>query len=286
MIPPTLFGLTEFNPGVQVSCIRCGLSHFAALTNRGELFVWGKNIQGCPGGRPVLPMEGDYSWGARGHGMWCGSHGDSRQVPHLNLLLDPLEPGPGLRTICLLSKGSRGALNGAWECQGPPCPGPCSVQPGAGRPEVPELVPAPTPTQPRVRHAVQMLPLSAKPRAEWPWQVEDDRLILAPSRGHTMASGVTSGLQRSYSLSHLCVLLAHSGQPCMGGSFLEMPVGASLGPCGPTAVTCLVALLTAWLRRLERPPREEEWGQIFMGQGLWTQPVKAWLECSPWRRKT
>ena len=39
MIPPTLFGLTEFNPGVQVSCIRCGLSHFAALTNRGELFV-------------------------------------------------------------------------------------------------------------------------------------------------------------------------------------------------------------------------------------------------------
>ena len=39
MIPPTLFGLTEFNPGVQVSCIRCGLSHFAALANRGELFV-------------------------------------------------------------------------------------------------------------------------------------------------------------------------------------------------------------------------------------------------------
>nr|XP_020750557.1 RCC1-like G exchanging factor-like protein isoform X4 [Odocoileus virginianus texanus] len=49
MIPPTLFGLTEFNPGVQVSRIRCGLSHFAALTNRGELFVWGKNIRGCLG---------------------------------------------------------------------------------------------------------------------------------------------------------------------------------------------------------------------------------------------
>ena len=39
MIPPTLFGLTEFNPEVQVSCIRCGFGHFAALTNRGELFV-------------------------------------------------------------------------------------------------------------------------------------------------------------------------------------------------------------------------------------------------------
>lgn len=49
MIPPTLFGLAEFNPGVQVSRIRCGLSHFAALTNRGELFVWGKNIRGCLG---------------------------------------------------------------------------------------------------------------------------------------------------------------------------------------------------------------------------------------------
>lgn len=49
MIPPTLFGLTEFNPEVQVSLIRCGLSHFAALTNRGELFVWGKNIRGCLG---------------------------------------------------------------------------------------------------------------------------------------------------------------------------------------------------------------------------------------------
>ncbi|XP_063524311.1 RCC1-like G exchanging factor-like protein isoform X2 [Pongo pygmaeus] len=49
MIPPTLFGLREFNPEIQVSRIRCGLSHFAALTNKGELFVWGKNIRGCLG---------------------------------------------------------------------------------------------------------------------------------------------------------------------------------------------------------------------------------------------
>uniref|UniRef100_A0A4W2BML2 RCC1 like n=2 Tax=Bos indicus x Bos taurus TaxID=30522 RepID=A0A4W2BML2_BOBOX len=73
MIPPTLFGLSEFNPGVQVSRIRCGLSHFAALTS-------------------------DYAWGAHGCGVWCGSYGDSGQVLHLNLLLDLLEPGPGLRT--------------------------------------------------------------------------------------------------------------------------------------------------------------------------------------------
>nr|XP_025873253.1 RCC1-like G exchanging factor-like protein isoform X2 [Vulpes vulpes]XP_025873258.1 RCC1-like G exchanging factor-like protein isoform X2 [Vulpes vulpes] len=49
VIPPTLFGLTEFNPGVHVSHIWCGLSHFAALTSKGELFVWGKNIRGCLG---------------------------------------------------------------------------------------------------------------------------------------------------------------------------------------------------------------------------------------------
>uniref|UniRef100_A0A8D0GR68 RCC1 like n=1 Tax=Sphenodon punctatus TaxID=8508 RepID=A0A8D0GR68_SPHPU len=49
MIPPTLFGLSDFNPDIRVSQIRCGLSQFAALTNRGELFVWGKNIRGCLG---------------------------------------------------------------------------------------------------------------------------------------------------------------------------------------------------------------------------------------------
>ena len=137
MIPSTLFGLMEFNPGVQVSRIRCKLSHFAALTNRRELIVWGKNIQGCLGGRPVLPTEGDYSWGARGCAVWCGSHGDSGQVPHLNLLLDPLKPGPGLRTTWPAQQGwPRGS---EW---GPRVSG-SSMQPGAGRPEVLELVPVP-----------------------------------------------------------------------------------------------------------------------------------------------
>ncbi|XP_061211437.1 RCC1-like G exchanging factor-like protein isoform X2 [Neopsephotus bourkii] len=49
MIPPSLFGRSDFNPDIRVAHVRCGLSHFAALTNRGELFVWGKNLRGCLG---------------------------------------------------------------------------------------------------------------------------------------------------------------------------------------------------------------------------------------------
>lgn len=48
-VPAALFGKSEFNPAVKVSHIRCGLSHFAAITDRGELFVWGKNVRGCLG---------------------------------------------------------------------------------------------------------------------------------------------------------------------------------------------------------------------------------------------
>ncbi|XP_028322655.1 RCC1-like G exchanging factor-like protein [Gouania willdenowi] len=48
-IPPSLFGRSDFNPSVSVSRIHCGLAHFAAVTNRGELFVWGKNLRGCLG---------------------------------------------------------------------------------------------------------------------------------------------------------------------------------------------------------------------------------------------
>ncbi|XP_051903161.1 RCC1-like G exchanging factor-like protein [Hippocampus zosterae] len=49
MIPPSLFGRSDFNPSVVVSKLRCGLGHFAAVTDRGELFVWGKNLRGCLG---------------------------------------------------------------------------------------------------------------------------------------------------------------------------------------------------------------------------------------------
>lgn len=49
MIPSALFGRSEFNPSVAVTSVRCGLNHFAAVTDRGELFVWGKNVRGCLG---------------------------------------------------------------------------------------------------------------------------------------------------------------------------------------------------------------------------------------------
>lgn len=49
MIPPSLFGWSDFSPDIRVAHVRCGLSQFAALTNRGELFVWGKNLRGCLG---------------------------------------------------------------------------------------------------------------------------------------------------------------------------------------------------------------------------------------------
>ncbi|XP_072799182.1 RCC1-like G exchanging factor-like protein isoform X2 [Vicugna pacos] len=62
----------------------------------------GQEHPGVPGNRspggPVLPVEGDDARGACGRGVWCGSHGDSGQVIHLNLLPDPLEPSSGLRT--------------------------------------------------------------------------------------------------------------------------------------------------------------------------------------------
>ncbi|XP_069741001.1 RCC1-like G exchanging factor-like protein isoform X2 [Narcine bancroftii] len=48
-IPSTLFGRSEFTPQVRVDRVGCGLHHFAAITNRGELFVWGKNLRGCLG---------------------------------------------------------------------------------------------------------------------------------------------------------------------------------------------------------------------------------------------
>uniref|UniRef100_A0A8C8RHR9 RCC1-like G exchanging factor-like protein n=1 Tax=Pelusios castaneus TaxID=367368 RepID=A0A8C8RHR9_9SAUR len=57
LIPATLFGLSEFSPDTRVTRIRCGISHFAALNNRGELFVWGKNIRGCLG---IGRMEDQY----------------------------------------------------------------------------------------------------------------------------------------------------------------------------------------------------------------------------------
>ncbi|XP_028938294.1 RCC1-like G exchanging factor-like protein [Ornithorhynchus anatinus] len=57
MIPPILFGRTDRNPDIRVAQVRCGLSHFAAITNKGQLFVWGKNVRGCLG---IGRMEDQY----------------------------------------------------------------------------------------------------------------------------------------------------------------------------------------------------------------------------------
>ena len=58
---------------------------------------------------------------------------------------------------------------------------------------------------------------------------------------------------------------------------MEMPVGASLGPCGPTAVTCLVTLLPAWLRRLERPL-----GKMSKARFLWAKGFEHNLQKLGW----
>lgn len=34
MIPPSLFGWSDFSPDIRVAHVRCGLSHFAALTSK------------------------------------------------------------------------------------------------------------------------------------------------------------------------------------------------------------------------------------------------------------
>lgn len=42
-IPETLFGMNVYNPDVKVEKINASLSSFAAITNQGDLFSWGKN---------------------------------------------------------------------------------------------------------------------------------------------------------------------------------------------------------------------------------------------------
>lgn len=45
MIPPSLFGWSDFNPDIRVAHVRCGLSHFAALTSKFlVLLSWGSSI--------------------------------------------------------------------------------------------------------------------------------------------------------------------------------------------------------------------------------------------------
>ncbi|KAG5895482.1 hypothetical protein JTB14_011180 [Gonioctena quinquepunctata] len=48
-IPETLFGKNDFQPNSKVVKVTCGLYHAAAVTNLGDLFIWGRNKYGCLG---------------------------------------------------------------------------------------------------------------------------------------------------------------------------------------------------------------------------------------------
>ncbi|XP_065218317.1 RCC1-like G exchanging factor-like protein [Planococcus citri] len=45
-IPETLFGLNQFNSDVFVESIHCGINTLAAINNKNELYMWGKNQYG------------------------------------------------------------------------------------------------------------------------------------------------------------------------------------------------------------------------------------------------
>ncbi|XP_049882776.1 RCC1-like G exchanging factor-like protein [Pectinophora gossypiella] len=49
LIPPPLFGRNEFNPESMVVKVACGVGHLAAVTNTGDLYMWGRNRHGCLG---------------------------------------------------------------------------------------------------------------------------------------------------------------------------------------------------------------------------------------------
>ncbi|XP_026472586.1 RCC1-like G exchanging factor-like protein isoform X2 [Ctenocephalides felis] len=48
-IPTTVFGKNDYSPNVFVTSINCGLSHFAAVTNQGDVYTWGRNRHACLG---------------------------------------------------------------------------------------------------------------------------------------------------------------------------------------------------------------------------------------------
>ncbi|XP_063616327.1 RCC1-like G exchanging factor-like protein [Cydia splendana] len=49
LIPPAFFGRNEFNPECVVQQVVCGIGHLAAITNNGDLYMWGRNRHGCLG---------------------------------------------------------------------------------------------------------------------------------------------------------------------------------------------------------------------------------------------
>jgi alpha-tubulin suppressor-like RCC1 family protein len=49
LIPTTLFGQNEFSDDCKVVGVYGGLGQFAAITNTGDLYIWGRNRFGSLG---------------------------------------------------------------------------------------------------------------------------------------------------------------------------------------------------------------------------------------------
>ncbi|XP_052764495.1 RCC1-like G exchanging factor-like protein [Mya arenaria] len=49
LLPPPLFGRNELSPDVRVKQIKSGISHFGAVTDAGDLYIWGKGKHGSLG---------------------------------------------------------------------------------------------------------------------------------------------------------------------------------------------------------------------------------------------
>lgn len=49
LIPPPLFGANELNPDSVPVRLEAGMANFAAVTNRGHLYTWGRNNNGSLG---------------------------------------------------------------------------------------------------------------------------------------------------------------------------------------------------------------------------------------------
>lgn len=74
MIPETLFGRNELEPNTKVVDIECGLGHFAALSDKGDVYSWGHSRQGCLGlgadENQFFPLK--VSLPAEAHTLACG----------------------------------------------------------------------------------------------------------------------------------------------------------------------------------------------------------------------
>lgn len=49
IIPPIMFGRNDFCPNSHVKAIYAGFSHFGAVTNTHDLYMWGRNRASCLG---------------------------------------------------------------------------------------------------------------------------------------------------------------------------------------------------------------------------------------------